>query len=70
MEHQIAKPERILKLLQIIPRNCLNKLLTNVRTERWNSREEFHGKNDQSRKNLDKLTIYVFLERTLWAFRW
>ena len=26
MEHQTAKPERILKFLQIIPRNCLNKL--------------------------------------------
>ena len=26
MEHQTTKPERIQKLLQIIPRNCLNKL--------------------------------------------
>ena len=26
MEHQTTKPERIQKLLQIIPRNCQNKL--------------------------------------------
>ena len=31
---------------------------------------EFHGKNDQPRKNLDKLTIYFFLNRIAWALRW
>ena len=46
--------------------NCKN----NVSTERWNSRVEFHGKNNQPRKNLDKLTIYFFLNRILWAFQW
>ena len=26
MEHQTIKPEQIQKLLQLVPRNCLNKL--------------------------------------------
>ena len=43
---------------------------TNVITERWNSRVEVHGKNNQPRKNLDKVAIYYFLNRILWAFRW
>ena len=69
MEHQTTTPERILKL-------CYYKLYqgtawinckTNVSTERWNSRAEFNGKNDQPRKNLDKLTIYFYLSRTLWG---
>ena len=42
---------------------------TNVSTERWNSRIEFQGKNDQPRKNLDKLTIHFFLSTISWAFR-
>ena len=33
-----------------------------------NSLVEFHGKNDQPRKNLDKLTIYFFLKTVFWAF--
>ena len=36
--------------------------------EMLNSLVEFHGKNDQPRKNLDKLTIYFFLKTVLWAF--
>ena len=36
--------------------------------ERLNSPVEFHGKNDQSRKNLDNLTIYFFLKTVLWIF--
>ena len=40
MKHQTIKPERILKLLQII-----------TRAERWDSLVDFHGKNDQPRKN-------------------
>ena len=31
---------------------------------------EFHGKNDQPRKNLDRLIIYFFLNQILWAFSW
>ena len=58
MEYQTTKPERILKLLLIIPRNCLN------------SRVEFNGKTEQDRKNLDKLTIYFFFNRILSVFRW
>ena len=50
MEHQTTKPERILKLLQIMPRNCWMNCKTNDITERWNSLLEFYGKNDQSRK--------------------
>ena len=50
MGHQTTKAERILKLLQIVPRNCQINCKTNVRTERLNSRVEFHGKNDQPRK--------------------
>ena len=55
MKHQATKPERILKLLQIIPRNCWINCKTNVINERWNSPVEFHGKNDQPRKNLINL---------------
>ena len=36
--------------------------------ERLNSSVESHGKNDQPRKNLDKLTIQFFLKTDLWAF--
>ena len=36
--------------------------------ERLNSSVESHGKNDQPRKNLDKLTIQFFLKTNLWAF--
>ena len=75
MEHQTTKSERVLKLLQLIPRNCLNdyKLYqgipwinckTNVSTERWNNRVEFMEKVT----NLEK--IYFFLNRILWAFQW
>ena len=35
--------------------------------ERWNSPVEFHGKNDQSRKNLDMLTI-PFSENNFMGF--
>ena len=42
---------------------------TNVSTERWNSRVEFHEKIDQPTRNLDKLAIYFFLNRTLSVFR-
>ena len=63
MEHQTTNPERILKLLQIIPRNCWINCKTNVSTERWNSRVEFHGKNDQPRN------IYYLLELgDIWAY--
>ena len=64
MEHQTTKLEQILKLLQIIARTK-----TNVSNERWNGRVEFHGKNDQPRKNLDNLTIYFFLNRISWAIQ-
>ena len=38
-------------------------------TERWNNSVEFHGKNDQPRKNLDKLKIYIyFFENGLMGF--
>ena len=47
MEHQTTKSKQIIKLLQIIPKNWLNKL---VSTKRWNSHVEFHGKNDEPRK--------------------
>ena len=50
MEHQTTKPERILKLLQIIQRNCRLNCKTNAITARRNSRVEFHGKNDHPRK--------------------
>ena len=36
--------------------------------ERLNSPVEFHGKNDQPRKTLDKLTTGFFLKTILWAF--
>ena len=36
--------------------------------ERLHGLVEFNGKNDQPRKNLDKLTICVFLKTILWAF--
>ena len=37
-------------------------------SERLNSPVEFHGKYDQTRKKLDKLTIYFFSKTILWAF--
>ena len=43
---------------------------TNVSTERWHIRVEFHERNGQPRINLDKLTIHFFLNRILWTFRW
>ena len=67
MEHQTTKPERILKLLQIIPRNWLNKLWNcQYRKVKWSCRISW--KNDQPRKNLDKLTIYSPLNRILFNF--
>ena len=63
MEHHTSKPELILKLLQFITRNYLINCKTYVSTEKWNSRAEFYGKNDQPRKNLDKLTVYFLLYR-------
>ena len=57
MKHQTIKPERILKLLQII-----------TSAKRWDSLVDFHGKNDQPRKNLDKLTILLFLEQHFMSF--
>ena len=47
MEHQTTKVEQILKLLN---ENSWISCKTKVSTERWNSRGEFHGKNDQPRK--------------------
>ena len=44
IEHQTTKPKGILKLLQIIPKNCYINIKTNVSTERVNSRLEFYGK--------------------------
>ena len=64
MKHQTTKSERILKLLEIIPRNGRINCKTNVSTEGSNSRVEFHGKNDQTRKKLDKFTILLFLEQS------
>ena len=40
IEHQTTEPERILKLLQIIPMNCWINCKTNVITEGLNSRVE------------------------------
>ena len=61
MENQTTKPERILKLYyyKLYQGTAWINCKTNVSTERWNSR-------DQPRKNLDKLTIYFYLSRTLW----
>ena len=47
MEHQTTKPDRVLKLLQIIPKNCWINCKSNVSTESWKSHVEFHRKNDQ-----------------------
>ena len=49
MEHQTTKTDRIIKLLQIMTRNYWINW-TNVSTEKWNTRLEHHGKNDQPRK--------------------
>ena len=66
MEHQTTKPERILKLYcKLYQETAWINCKTNVSIEMWNSRVEFHEKNDQPRKNLDKLTIYFFLNRFL-----
>ena len=66
IEHQTTKPERISELTRAAWMNCK----TDVSSERWNSRVECHGKNDQSRKKLDKLTIYLLLNRIPWTFWW
>ena len=50
IEHQTTKPEGILKLSQIIPKNCWIICKINVITERSNSRVELHEKNGQPRK--------------------
>ena len=55
MEHQTTKSERILKLLQIILKNCWINCITKVSTEKWNSRVEFYGKYDQPSKILINL---------------
>ena len=61
MEHQTTKPERIKKTIA----NCTKKLPEQIVKlllvlERLNSPVEFHVKNDQPIKNLDKLTMYFF----------
>ena len=53
IEHQTTMPEGILKLLQIMTKNCWINCKTNVNTERFNSSVEFHGKNGQPRKTYE-----------------
>ena len=65
MELLTTKPERFLnyyKLYQIIPTAWIN-CEANASTERWNSLVEFEGKKWPSKKNLDKLTIFFYLNR-------
>ena len=57
MEHQTTKPEGILKQLHLYQGTVLINCKTNGSTKRWNSPVEFHGKNDQPSKKLDKLKI-------------
>ena len=68
IEYQTTKPEGILKLLQIVPKNCWINFKTNVSAKSLNSREGFYGKIGQTRKKLDKLTIYFYLNRILLSF--
>ena len=59
MEHQTTKPEGILKQLHLYQETAWINCKTKVSTKRWNSRVEFHGQNDQPRKKLDNLKIYL-----------
>ena len=55
MEHQTNKAERIQKTITNCTKESIAKLVPVP--ERLNSPVEFHGKNDQYRKHLHKLTI-------------
>ena len=62
MEHQTNKAERIQKTITNCTKESIAKLVPVP--ERLNSPVEFHGKNDQYRKYLHKLTI-CFLKTIL-----
>ena len=69
MKHQTNKPKWILKLLQIIPRNCwINCKSRSIRRGKKSCRNSWTKW--PTWKNSGKLTIYFYLNKILWAFWW